>query len=172
MVRRPKGAGRKTRSGSESSSNGSTGTSAAASRRTTRADTVAAEAATAAGNGNEALLLALQGLEPASIKALLEAATNSQIDAAANSTATTMTGRGSSQTAGGTVVSPQALSPRGIEPIRMQELMDGRDDTTQGTSDAPPPPAANGRGGGRRRSRSPSQTTQTTPPWSRNYAIR
>ena len=175
MVRRPKGTGRKGRSRSDSSSDGSTGTSADASRRTTRANTAAAEAATAAvaapANGNQALLLALQGLEPASIKALLEAATTSQIDAAANSTATAMTGRGSSQTAGGTVVSPQALSPRGMEPIRMQKLMDGRDDTTQTTSDAPPPPTANG-GGGRRRSRSPSQTTQTTPPWSRNCEIR
>ena len=176
MVKRTKGPGRKGRARSDSSSDGSTGTSADASRRTTRANTAAAEAATAAAaapaNGNQALLLALQGLEPASIKALLEAATTSQIDAAANATATAMTGRGSSQTEGGRFVTPQAPSPRGMEPSRMQEVMDGRSSTTQGTNDASPPPTANGRGGGRRRSHSPSQTTQTTPPWSRNCAIR
>ena len=106
----------------------------------------AATTSTAApANGNQALLLALQGLEPAFIKVLLDAATNTQINAAANSTSSTMVGRGSPQTAEGTIVSPQASSPMGLEPVRMQELMARCDNTAQRTINASPPPTATGR---------------------------
>ena len=120
-------AAKRKRAESEGSSDGGGATPPIRSqRRAGNAVAGAGDSDTAApANNAQALLAALQGMDPAAMKELLEAAAQNQIAAAANSTVAAMTGRGSPLAAGGTVVSPTAAPLRVLNPQAPQELMAG-----------------------------------------------
>ena len=85
--------------------------------QTENLDRGATEAATAAVNGMRTVLATLQGLDPATLKAVLDAAaSNNQINAAENSTAAAIVGDRPLPGDAAAVVSPLAPSPRLLDP--------------------------------------------------------